>query len=326
MDHKIIKEMIQLALLDELNDEEMKKLHQHLIECSECQVEYDNLNKYINAINQNKSGEFDDELLREARDQFHRKLNYDLSKQSIFEKIFNLFRKNIWVYKKPVLAGAFSLVLGMFTGYLIFSPSSSNNINLLDEKKSSGEGPTTIANVRFINDSLQSGEVEFTFDAIKQVTMKGKLSDPSVQRILAEALVNEKNPGTRIQTVNALANLSTNQEKFSAGKFNVNPKVKSALLIALKYDGNPAVRMEALKALMNFPFDNQINDALLFVLQRDKNSGLRIAAINGLATATQNGKTIDPETIKILNQKIKNDDNEYVRIRAASLVKEESVQ
>ena len=326
MDHQIFKDMIQLALLDELNEDEMKKLHNHLIECSDCQAEYDMLNKLQSLINQNKAGEVDDELLREARDQFRRKLNYDLSKQSVVEKVFNSFRKNIWIYKRPALAGAFSLVVGLFAGYLIFSPGSSSTLNLLGEKKNPGEGGTTIANVRFVNDSSNAGEVEFTFDAIKQVTMKGKLSDPAVQRILAEALVNEKNPGTRIQTVNALANISNKQEVLPTGKSNVNPKVKSALLTALKYDSNPAVRMEALKALLNFPFDNEINDALLFVLQRDKNSGLRIAAINGLASATQNGKTIDPETIKILNQKVKNDDNEYVRIRAASLVKEENIQ
>lgn len=326
MDHQLYKEMIQLALLDELNDDEMKNLHQHLIECSDCQAEYDNLNKYLSTINQNKSGEVDEELLREARDQFRRKLNYDLSKQSIPEKILNSFRRNIWIYKQPALTGAFSLVVGLLAGYLFFSPGSSSSMNLIGDKNNSDVAATTISNVRFINDSSGAGEVAFTFDAIKQVTMKGKLSDPAVQRILAEALVNEKNPGTRIQTVNALANISTKQETLPTGKSNVNPKVKSALLTALKYDGNPAVRMEALKAMLNFPFDNDINETLLFVLQHDKNSGLRIAAINGLANAAQNGETIDPETIKILNQKVKNDDNEYVRIRAASLVKEENIQ
>ncbi len=326
MDHQIFKEMIQLALLDELNDDEMKKLHQHLIECGSCQTEYDKLSKYLSVINQNKSGTVDDEFLNEARDQFRRKLNYDLSRQSILEKLFNIFRKSIWLYKRPALAGAFSLIAGLFLGYLIFSPGKSSNLNLFGDNKNVNGGAAAITNVRFLNDSFNNGEVEFTFDAIRQVTMKGKLNDPSVQRILAEALVNEKNPGTRIQTVNALANLSNKQPNTASGQNNINPKVKSALLTALKYDGNPAVRIEALKALLKSSFDNDINEALLYVLQHDKNSGLRIAAINGLASATQNGKTIDQETIKILNQKVKNDDNEYVRIRAASLIKEENIQ
>jgi HEAT repeat protein len=106
----------------------------------------------------------------------------------------------------------------------------------------------------------------------------------------------------------------------------MNPKVKSALISALKNDNNPGVRMESLKTLLNLPFDNEINESLLYVLQHDKNSGLRIAAINGLASATLNGKTMDEQTLKVLNQKVKNDDNEYVRIRAASLLKEDKIQ
>ncbi len=321
MDHKIFKEMIQLALLDELNEDEMKKLHQHLIECSECQSEYDKQSKLFSIINKNKKDAVGEDLLNEARAQFKRKLNYDLSKQSLLEKAFRALRTNVWIYRRPALAGAFSLVIGFLAGYLIFSTGSSK-LNVLGERS----GAVTISNVRFLNDSLNTGEVEFSFDAVKQVTMKGKLSDPSIQKILAEALVNEKNPGTRIQTVNALANISDKQAGRITGNSNLNPKVKSALLTALKFDGNPAVRMEALKALLNFPFDNEINDALLFVLQHDKNSGLRVAAINGLAAAMQNEKRINPETIKILNQQIKNDDNEYVRIRAASLLKEGNIQ
>ena len=325
MDHKIFKEMIQLALMDELNEDEMKKLHQHLIECCECQAEYDKLSKYYSILNENKKNTVDDDLLSEARAQFNRKLNYDLSKQSVLEKVFRTLRMNIWIYRRPALAGAFSLVVGLLAGYFIFSPGSSK-LNVLGERSGMDGGASTISNVRFLNDSLKSSEVEFSFDAVKQVTVKGKLSDPSIQKILAEALVNEKNPGTRIQTVNALANLSDRQANRTTGNIILNPKVKSALLTALKYDGNPAVRMEALKALLNFPFDNGINDALLFVLQHDKNSGLRVAAINGLAGAIKNEKRIDPETIKILNQQVKNDDNEYVRIRAASLIKEENIQ
>jgi HEAT repeat protein len=147
--------------------------------------------------------------------------------------------------------------------------------------------------------------------------MKGNIDDPSIQKILAEALVNERNPGTRIRTVNALAN-QTN--------VSPSPKVKQALITALEFDSNPAVRREALKALLEFPYDNEINDCLLYVLQRDKNSALRIAAINGLASAKLNGQIINEETLKVLNQKVKNDDNEYVRIRAASLLKEDKLQ
>ncbi|MGD1005712.1 MAG: HEAT repeat domain-containing protein [Ignavibacteriaceae bacterium] len=319
MEHQTYKEMLQLALLDELNDNELYKLHQHLIECSQCQAEYDKLKKYYDAVDQNKIGEIDEQFLQEARRQFRLKLDFDLSKQTIIEKVFNVLRRNLWAYKKPVFAGAFSLAVGLFLGYLLFTSDGSVKISSLTENLGLTGGNTEVANVQFVNSVPNNGEVEFSFDEVKRVTMKGKLNDPAVQKILANALVNEKSPGTRIQTVNALANQTMENNK-------ANPKVKSALITALKFDGNPAVRMEALKALLYLPYDDEINESLLYALEHDKNSGLRVAAINGLASAKLNGKTIGQEGMKVLNQKVKNDDNEYVRIRAASLLKEEKIQ
>jgi hypothetical protein len=319
MEHQIYEEMIQLALLDELKDEELNKLHQHLIECSECQAEYDRLKKYYEVIEQNKTGETDELFLQDARRQFRLKLDYDLSKQSIIEKVIIFFRRYLWAHKKPVFASAFSLAAGLFLGYFLFTPAGSVTIGNLTENLGLSAGNSQIANIQFINSDTGKGEVEFSFDEVKRVEMKGKLSDPAVQKILANALVNEKSPGTRIQTVNALANQTMENNR-------ANPKVKSALITALKFDGNPAVRMEALKALLYLPYDDEINESLLYALEHDKNSGLRVAAINGLASAKINGKTIGQEGMKVLNQKVKNDDNEYVRIRAASLLKEEKIQ
>ncbi len=316
MEHKIFKEMIQLALLNELNDDEMKELHKHMIDCNECQFEYERLTKYYALINENKTKEVEENYLKEARDQFFQKLDYELSKQSIIEKLFNSFRKYFWVYKRPALAGAFSLVVGFMFGYLIFSSGESNS-RIFNENNISNEKKPEITNVRFLNNGSLNGEVEFTFDAVKQITMKGKIDDPTIQKILAEALLNEKNPGIRIRTVSELANQTGETP---------NPKIKQALISALKYDSNPAVRREALKALLEYPYDNGTNDCLLYVLQHDNNSALRIAAINGLASAKLNGKNINEETLKVLNQKVKNDDNEYVRIRAASLLKEDKLQ
>ncbi len=316
MEHNVFKEMIQLALLNELNDDEMKELHRHMIECSECQLEYERLTKFYALINENKTKDVEENFLREARQQFFQKLDYELSKQSIVKKLFNSVRKYFWIYKRPALAGAFSLAAGFILGYLIFSAGASNGVILSNNNAANGKG-TEITNVRFLNNGSLNGEVEFTFDAVKQITMKGKIDDPNIQKILAEALLNEKNPGARIRTVSELANQTGTA---------LNPKIKQALITALKFDSNPAVRREALKALLEYPYDNEINDCLLYVLQHDDNSALRIAAINGLASAKLSGRNINEETLKVLNQKVKNDDNEYVRIRAASLLKEDKLQ
>ncbi len=314
MEHEKIKEMIQLALLNELNDDEMKILHNHLIECAECQAEYDRLNEYFSLINKNKLEEPDDQMLGEARAGFRNSFNYELSKQSVIEKLFNSARKFLWFNKGPVFAGAFSLCIGLVAGYILFGQNSSNLNSYLGNGKN-----TLITNVQFSDKKSNNGEIIFSFDAVKRIEMKGFPSDPVIQKILAEALINEKNPGARIETANAIAN-------FVKDKTKPDPKVKTALITALKSDPNPRVRMEALTALLNYPYDNSINESLLYVLQHDKNSGMRIAAINQLGEAATKGKGIDSRTLNVLNQKVKDDENEYVRIRAASLIKEGQIQ
>jgi HEAT repeat protein len=90
----------------------------------------------------------------------------------------------------------------------------------------------------------------------------------------------------------------------------------------MKNDGNAAVRKEALAALTRYPADKNITDAFLYVLSNDKNSGLRVASINALADLKQRGELVNDEIKNVLNKKAENDNNNFVRIRAASILQE----
>ena len=313
MKHQKFREMMELALLKELSETELEELHKHLIECEDCQYEYDKLNNFYKEIDNLDKKEADELSLLNARRELRLNLDKEVSQRSFFEKIIEAANNFSFYYYKPILVGAASLFVGLFMGYIFFH--SNNENNFIDEAQLN-PASAKITNVRFIQPAGINGDVQFTFEAIKPVTIKGNIDDPQIQMILARALLNEKNPGSRFNTVNAIA--SQTEEKNAV----VDPKVKSALITTLELDNNPGVRKRALTALLNLPYDQQIKNALLFALVRDSNSGIRIAAINGLTSATMEGNKFDEGTLKILKQKSKNDDNEYVRIRAASLVKE----
>ena len=55
--------------------------------------------------------------------------------------------------------------------------------------------------------------------------------------------------------------------------------MKAALLASVQTDKNDAVRRAALATLQKYPFDDQIQAAMLRVLQNDSNPALRIEAI-----------------------------------------------
>jgi HEAT repeat protein len=98
--------------------------------------------------------------------------------------------------------------------------------------------------------------------------------------------------------------------------------VKAALISALKGDQNPGVRQEALRVLLRYPLDMEVKQALLYALMHDKNSGNRIAAINGLASASMEGHPIDQDVLNILKQKTESDNNNYVRRQARTIIRE----
>ena len=136
-----------------------------------------------------------------------------------------------------------------------------------------------------------------------------------MQKVLAHALVNDENPGVRLRSVSAF---STQIQKLKMP----DREVKAALILALKTDGNPAVRKEALKTLQGFPFDEEIKQVFLHVLMRDNNPALRIAAINSLDSARVQGQGTDKDFLEVLKERMQSDENNYIRIRAKSVLEE----
>ena len=170
-----------------------------------------------------------------------------------------------------------------------------------------------MGNLRFIDADPSDGNVEFTYEATAPVHVRGNVNDPMVQDVLSEALVDAQNPGVRLRAVSML-----NTDKLK----QPDADVKRALITALKLDENNGVRKQALAALQNFPFDNEIRDALLFVLNNDSNPAMRIAAIDAIRTERYR----DPEVLRVLEEKANTDGNEYIRYRSRAVLQEAKQQ
>jgi hypothetical protein len=78
--------------------------------------------------------------------------------------------------------------------------------------------------------------------------------------------------------------------------------------------------------LLGFPFDEEIKQAFLHVLMRDKNPALRIAAINSLDSARVEGQPRDKDLLEVLKERMQSDENNYIRIRAKAVLKEGTLQ
>ncbi len=305
MKHSQFKEWIPLLGYGELDEDEKYLLQQHLQSCAECVRQLEELNQMQEMLG--RRSEMSEQVLESARRELRIRL-ISAGERGSASWLWSWFPA--W---QNALAGVLCILLGLGIGYLVFR-----------ERQSGPPGPlvtpvlpnpwasvehAAISNVRFLDADASDGQVEFSYEATMPVRLKGNVNDEQIQQILSRALVNGQNPGTRLRAVGLLGNEQLTQP---------DPAVKQALMTALKLDENDGVRKQALTALLNFQFDADVRDSLLYVLTSDPNPALRIAAIDAIKTESSR----DPKVLRVLEERMQTDANEYIRVRSRAVVEE----
>jgi hypothetical protein len=321
MKHQHYKDQLQLMLYDELGVKDRQVLEEHLERCTECQAELAELKRFHTVLAEHAPALVTDELLQEARHELRGALRTERMKQSVWEKLAERILDFVQPRYKIAFGAVGTLAVGIFLGYLVFAPRATEQetqqriTQVAKEASQPLNENTRITNVRFVSSNPTTGEVEFSFDAVKPVYMKGNVNDSDVQKVLAYALLNEQNPGVRLRSVDVIGSESLKSTSSEV-------EIKRTLIAALKSDDNPGVRKEALEVLQRFPFDDEIKGAFLDVLVHDNNSALRIAAINALENARGEKLPVDPQVLSVFKQKMQTDENNYIRLRARAVVEE----
>src|SRR6202007_573133 len=98
------------------------------------------------------------------------------------------------------------LAVGLFAGYLL---APRHVIDLKTQAEGTHPAPIdtsnlAISNIRFVDADPTDGQIEFAYDAVKPMRVKGSVNDAKIQRLLTYALEREQNPGVRLRAVNTL--------------------------------------------------------------------------------------------------------------------------
>jgi len=314
MNREKFVQLAYLYLLDELDGKDRIEFENQLMQDDDLKNEFENISNALTTLKTNKPSMISSDVLIESRHSLMRELRKESVTPSLIERINITVRSYIFSNYKLAVGGIATFVFGIVIGYMLLMPKSNKQVSSLTENIP--HDLVKISNVQITKPATEDGIAQVNFDATKQVKFQAKLSDPIVQKLLYSSLLTDPNPGDRIRSVNTIA-LEVKNTNFIS-----DPKIKLVLISALTKDKNPAVRRKALNVLIKYPYDIEIRDALLNTLLNDDNSGMRVAAINALSDLKQTGEILDTETINVLNKKIKADNNDFIKIRAASILQE----
>ena len=311
MNHSGFNRQLYLLATGDIEPDARRSLEEHLRACDECRTELQRLTKLHAIVGKRHSVEVNDQLLAEARMQLRTALRAEVSKLTVWRKAGEVLESLFSPPVRMALGATAVLAVGILVGRALSPSTGSLPQSALSSQ--TGTADTRITNVRVLRSGTGGDDVEFTFDAVTPVRMKGSLDDPRIQKVLAHAMLNEDNPGVRLRAVSVTRPLKT---------ASADREVKAALILALQSDENAGVRKEALIALQRYPFDGEIKDAFLHTLMYDKNPGLRIAAINGLDSLGVSKGGVDANLLTILKEKSETDDNNYIRLKAKAVLQE----
>jgi anti-sigma factor RsiW len=322
MKHKQFEEWLQLSLYHELSEQEQTVLDDHLTSCERCRAELHELKKCHATLAHRQPVIIQESLLQDARRSLRLRIQAEAEQQSLWTKVKGTLDGILAPPLQVAVGGAATLAIGILVGYYVFKLPSEKNLALRQTAFASSAmeaGESQVTNIRFLDRDAQSGNVEFTFETVTPVRIRGNVNDENVQKVLARALVSDQNAGNRLRAVNMIG---TQAEQKQTGAPGLDAEVKTALITALLHDRNLGVRREAISVLKNYLPDPAIVRAFLNVLANEKNTGLKITVINSLDLSKYENQPLNREILDMFKNKAQSDDNNYIRIKAKLALQE----
>ncbi len=295
-----------LASYGELQDEQTTALERHLAGCAACQEELLAMRSMFAALELAPILEPSPNLLAQSRMKLDDALDHIPAQGFVGRLRANFLRWVGTVQAAPALA---TLLLGVgFLGgnytlryQLAHAPRPVPTVVVTNAANS------TIANVSGIVPTANPEVVQVLYNRIVPESVEGSTNDPQIRQLLLMGLRAASANGVRTDSVSLLANECRDGHACLAEPDGKG--VRGALLVSLRYDKNPGVRMKALDGLQPYVGqDRRVRDAVLEALLHDSSAQVRTAAIGVLHPVEA-----DSSVRQVLRTVSTSDENPYIR-------------
>ena len=287
----------------ELDDEFAIPLERHLAECTACRSELGALDAMETDLALLPVAEPTPNLLTQSRMRLDDALDAEGPHGFTTRLRAGFFRWAGFLQSAPALA-VLLLGVGFIGGDATFRYREVRRpapIVLLD--------PThgAVANISSITQTPDSELVQVKYNRVVPETMEGSLDSPEIRKLLMIGMNAGTSQGVRTDSVALLANEC--RVGHECGASDDGKGIRGALLVSLRYDRDPGVRLKALNGLERYiNQDQRVRDAVLESLMHDSSANVRKAAI-GMLVPVQS----DASVRQVLRTVSTQDENPYIR-------------
>jgi len=301
-----VQQNIVLVTYGELPDEDVASLEQHLAECEACNRELKGLLAMHEALAYRPLVEPSPNLLAQSRMRLDEELD-NIPPHGLLTRL----RSNLWGWLGHMQGAPALMTLLVGVGFLggnftyryqvAHQPKPPSAIIL----HSPADG--VIANITGIVQTPNSQVVQVSYNRVVPETIQGSLEEPQIRQLLLIGTKAAATSGVRTNSVALLADECRAGHQCVGGADGGG--IRDALLVSLRYDKNPGVRLKALDGLQPYVAEDQrVRDALLEALMHDANSNVRTRAISLLQPVES-----DSSVRQVMRTVSTTDDNPYIR-------------
>jgi hypothetical protein len=314
MNCELAQSRIVLYTYGELEDEFTPELEQHLAECPRCQHELRGMQALHDVMALTPVMEPSPNLVARARVALDEALD-TMPSHSLSSRLLGTWFGWMGVVRAaPVLTALLVGVSFLGGGYVSryqaeHAPRPKTAVILSSAQSGA------VSSVSGIVQTPDSDLVQVSYNRVVPETIQGTMDDPQIKQLLMLATQNRADNNVRADSVSLLADKCRSGECGGA-----QDSVRNALMVSLRYDKSPAVRLKALEGLQPYvPNDSNVRDAVLETLMHDSSASVRTAAINLLQPVQA-----DSSVREVMHTVSTQDQNPYIRNASRTLLQQVS--
>ncbi|MGA2047270.1 MAG: zf-HC2 domain-containing protein [Terracidiphilus sp.] len=309
MNCELAHERIVTAAYGELPDEQMHELERHMTGCPDCHSDREQLQAMKILADALPVLEPPANLVARSRLRLEEALDA-LPPKRWYDRLSQRMLNNFAILQTAPVAVCLLLVVGAGAGILGGYEFAQGRAAQLAGRTPNPKTPSIIeqpaaeiTNISSIVRQPNSEMVEVRYNQIVPQQMEGSLDDPKIRELLMLASENSASAGVRDDSVGLLA------AECRAGHSCQAAGIRDALMVVLRYDKNSGVRLKALDGLEPYvAADTRVRDAVLEALLNDADPRIRTKAVDILEPVEA-----DTSVRQVLHTVATSDQNPHLR-------------